>query len=173
MMAISLPPLMATERANVRVIELIGSKMILPALRSQINLSSGMPRTFGKWRFSRGSMQVSATIGKSDAKGSRSIDTSPVVRWLASTIVSNKRISLGDYRPGRLFVHGVAQPRHLPHQVFELDTGETFQNRRQLRDNLCHIASEFAGASADAIATVDNNHLFGLGQRLADFAGDF
>ena len=57
-------------------------------------------------------------------------------------------------------------------KFLELDAGQAFDDRRQLADDGRHIAGELARAAAGAVAGVDDDHLLGLGQRLADLARD-
>ena len=65
MMAISRPPLTAQASAMERSVLLSVPVIMLPALRSQMKCSSGKPRTPGKKRLKRGSMQVRAMSGNS------------------------------------------------------------------------------------------------------------
>src|SRR5439155_1803756 len=96
-MAISLPPLTAQASASERRVLLSGPVMRLPALRSQMNCSSGTPSISGISRFRRGSMQVNATSGSESANcGVFKFAFVPpaTARWFASTMASSRRIRL-------------------------------------------------------------------------------
>src|SRR6266480_7926817 len=105
-MAISLPPLTAQASASERMVLLSGPVMMLPALRSQMNCSSGTPSISGTSRFRRGSMQVNATRGsESENSGVFKVAFAPpaTARWFASTMASSRRIRL---LPSRRFALG-------------------------------------------------------------------
>ena len=63
-----MPPLIEHASARERIVLLVGLVMMLPALRSQMNCSSGSPNTSGMSGLRRGSMQVSATTGSESTK---------------------------------------------------------------------------------------------------------
>ena len=95
MRAISLPPLTAQASASERSVLLSGPVMMLPALRSQMNCSSGTPSISGISRFRRGSMQVRATSGKESAKSDASkfaLALAATARWFASMMASSRRM---------------------------------------------------------------------------------
>src|SRR5437867_7629827 len=93
--AISLPPLTAQARASERMVLLSGPVMMLPAFRSQMNWFSGTPSAPGIKELSRGSIQVSATMGSSSAKSAGcnpAFASPPRARWLASITASKRRM---------------------------------------------------------------------------------
>src|SRR6266536_802011 len=105
--AISLPPLTAQASVSERIVLLSGPVMILPALRSEMNCSSGTPSISGMSRFRRGSMHVSATMGSASANSAgfnAAFAPAATARWFASTMASNRRIGqLSFSRPSELF----------------------------------------------------------------------
>ena len=60
-------PFTAHASDNDRIVLLVGPVMMLPALRSQMNLSSGTPSRSGMSLLSRASMHVSAASGSESA----------------------------------------------------------------------------------------------------------
>src|SRR5438034_2425570 len=174
MRAISLPPLTAQARASERTVLLSGPVMMFPALRSQMNCSSGSPSISGISRFRRGSMQVSATSGSasanSDAFRSASVPPPPV-RWFASMMASRRRMSyLSSFVV--VLAHRPLQRGNLLKQLLKLHAGQALQHRRQLADDLHHVARDFTCAPAGAVAVVNDDHPLGFGERFADLARD-
>src|SRR6266699_5665737 len=60
------------------------------------------------------------------------------------------------------FTHCPLQGGHLLQQFLELHAGQTLQHRRQLTDDLRHVASQLARAAARSVAAIDNDDLFGF-----------
>ena len=89
MIAISRPPLTTHASASERTVLLSGPVMRLPALRSQMNDSSGNPSARGTSAFSRGSMHVSTMAGSASAN-------SAAPRGEAATMDSKRRGIMPD-----------------------------------------------------------------------------
>ena len=65
MMAISLPPLTTQARASERIVLLSGPVMMLPAFRSQMNWSLGIPITSGSSGFRSSGVWVTGSSSRS------------------------------------------------------------------------------------------------------------
>src|SRR5262249_20605780 len=85
-------PFTAQASASERIVLLVELVITLPALRSQINCSSGIPSTSGNNGFKRGSMQLKATSGNSDSNSAvcnPALPSPATAAWFASIIASN------------------------------------------------------------------------------------